>query len=84
MPVREQSRRIREAYQLGLLDPVLEILDDHMGRTRAPKEPEGPEWPYRRAFLDGRMHEAESLRRWILGLANPSTDGSENTEDQHE
>lgn len=62
----------------------MQVLDDHMGLLSVPQEPEGPEWPYRRAFLDGRLHEATMLKKRILSLAYTSTDGSENTEDTDE
>lgn len=84
MKEREAARRVKEAYQRGLLDPLFEVLDDHAARLGAPKEPEGPEWPYKRAFLDGRLNEVEAIRTRILALAHYSTDGSENTEDEDE
>ena len=78
----EQMARLqalRMAHRQGALDLIIEKLKGDVARSEAPTQPDGPEWPLRRAFEDGKLSEAATLYRWLMGRLG-SPDGAENTE----
>jgi hypothetical protein len=81
--LKAQHRLLAEAHRQGLLEPLYQWLEDHRLRFDAPVEPQGPEWPFVRAYHDGRKAEADALVKWINRTVtmDVSPDGAENTED---
>lgn len=79
MEARRRIQALREAYKAGALDDLLAYLRNEIGRNDAPLEPEGPEWPYKRAYQDGKLNQAVATFRWLDGRLKESPDGAENT-----
>jgi hypothetical protein len=71
---------LRAAHRSGALDLLIEKLAADMRRGEAPLPVDGPEWPLKRAFEDGKLHEAASLNSWLMGRLRESPDGAKNTE----
>ena len=65
----------------GLLEPVLDYLNNEIGRLGKPIKPEGAEWPIKRAFQDGGVDVLEKVIKHLETKSRPSPDGAENTED---
>ena len=80
---REDRGKLRSAQEQGLLDPLIEYLDREIDRLYRPIEPEGAEWPFKRAKQDGEIVGFAKVKERILNLTKISPDEAENTEDGH-
>ena len=73
---------LRSARSQGFLDPIFNELEKRIGGAEAPVEPEGPEWPYKRAIQDGVAAGLIDFSKWLdVRSTIRSPDGAENTED---
>lgn len=78
----EQDRdRIRQAYNQGLLDPLIKYLERMAKNSSKPIKVDGPEWPLKRAAQDGEAGAYLGMLAWLSGRINISPDEAQNTED---
>lgn len=71
---------LQMAHRQGALDLLLKYLREQVERSEAPMPPEGPDWPLKRAFEDGKLMQAGATYKWLMGRLKGSPDGAENTE----
>lgn len=79
-PARARSLMQQAAAQ-GLLEPLFDYLESELGRSILSLPVEGPEWPIKRAKMDGRASAFEDVMHWLKKTSKPSPDGAQNTED---
>lgn len=77
----EVNRRLKAARNHGNLDPIFRWIEDEVAKREKPDEPQGPEWPYKRAYSDGFVDGLSRLYRWIVARSEASADAPSNTED---
>ena len=77
----EIRQRTASARQQGLLDPLLDFLRRERAGAAEAIRPTGPEWPYQRAFDDGKTYELDKILTWIENNSKTSPDGAVNTEE---
>ena len=72
---------LTSAKQQGALEPLIDFLEDQIGLASDSIEPEGAEWPYKRAYRDGMLGMAQKTLEWLQGRTNYSPDVAQNTEE---
>ena len=77
----QEIKVLRLARVEGRLDPIFRYLSEQIGLTERPIAPEGPEWPYKRAWNDGNTAAFLKVYKWLENITLPSPDAAENTED---
>jgi len=76
-----EQQALSRAKADGSLEPIFRYLESEIGLASKPEKPNGAEWPYKRAYRDGRMSLAEDLIQFINGRTSYSPDVAQNTED---
>lgn len=67
--------KMQQALRSGLMEPLLSYLERQQQEAAAPQRPRGPEYPFSRAFDDGRASAFADVLSHILNYQVTSADG---------